>query len=189
MEGDMRFKAEINFVVLVAVFCLVGALGCGDDDSNAVDGGTDAGICDGVICDPPDSCIEYFIDSDSGYITVLETPVAGTCVPNSGQCMYNQSFSYMECEFGCIEQPGDDVCATDEHYTGIGMSCATHADCASYDATFCSPGGECTIENCDETVCPDSYTCCGPCALLEYKRVCVPDTSVGLGEDIGCPCD
>jgi len=112
MEGDMKLKAKMILFVLTLTVCISFVLGCGDDNSNAVDSGTDAGICDGVTCELDDSCTEMRL-VDGGFVTVLETPPDGSCDPNLGLCMYDQVFISIDCEFGCIEQPGDDVCATE----------------------------------------------------------------------------
>ena len=105
----MKLSLKPILTVLSAAVCLVLASGCGDDDSSADDGGTDAGLCDGVVCELEASCVERSL-GDGGVVEVLNLGSVGSCDPNDGTCMFNLSLNRVDCEFGCIEQPGDDVC-------------------------------------------------------------------------------
>jgi len=129
MEGNMKLKAKMILFVLATGVCLILVFGCGDDcecdDEGCIDGGTDtdtdtdkdsgtdSGVCDNAVCEnsSDDGCSETIL-LDGGVEHGLIFFDDGFCVPDfGGSCLIHDYIGYVVCEFGCIEQPGDDVCA------------------------------------------------------------------------------
>jgi hypothetical protein len=63
--------------------------------------------------------------------------------------------------------------------TGIGTPCSSHADCASFDATYCESfqSHQCLIEGCAVSPddCPTDYECCDLSSFGLENTLCVPD--------------
>lgn len=89
----------------------------------------------------------------------------------------------------CVPIVVDSGPSGDGGTTGLDEPCTSQSDCADYEASYCLLGQVCTFEGCDVTPCPDSWTCCGPCATSDNKNACVPDDYVSLAISFGCPCD
>ncbi|MFT3922981.1 MAG: hypothetical protein QM778_10635 [Myxococcales bacterium] len=71
--------------------------------------------------------------------------------------------------------------------TGVGEHCESAADCASFDAKYCTPiVNTCAVDNCasGENSCGSTYVCCDFSALLSGLSLCIsPDQLV----DDKCP--
>ncbi len=59
-------------------------------------------------------------------------------------------------------------------YTGVGASCTSHADCATYDADFCGQG-RCVVNDCTVGIdeCPRGQSCCDLSAF-GAGTICLP---------------
>ena len=78
--------------------------GCIEQEGNDTCG---PDMCEGVVCDTPpkdDECVAW-----GGQLKVFRD-MDGVCDPLTGKCYY--SGDYIDCEAGCVAQPGADVCAS-----------------------------------------------------------------------------
>ncbi|MGO8995025.1 MAG: hypothetical protein ACLQVI_17050 [Polyangiaceae bacterium] len=85
--------------------------------------------------------------------------------------------------------------------SGLGTSCVSSADCASFEANYClvSPNGGfpsfCTYTHCTVAICGASYGCCDCSAspLSEVNTyppgVCVLPTTAAALPSYGCTCE
>jgi len=120
----------------------------------------------GLACDSDDDCADatfdtcHLLDDGSGYCTNIG------CAP--GECTGGYACDTVVTPSYCARPPA-----------GTGMSCATDADCAGTEATFCETfqSHTCFVEGCalDGNDCPGKDCCdlTGPSLGMIKKTICV----------------
>ncbi|MEQ8272811.1 MAG: hypothetical protein RMA76_42215 [Deltaproteobacteria bacterium] len=81
-----------------------------------------------------------------------------------------------DCEDGAYCRPEGEAASCRAIPTGMGETCASHADCAAFEAAYCVPQGDvCLVSGCssDPDDCPPDWGCCGLSAF-GFEDVCVP---------------
>ncbi len=173
--------------------CLL-ALGCYDPDDRCSDNAKfseDTGLC---------VCRKGFVQSVGGCVEVLATPSgADETEPDeetdpeetASDTMATDAEDPDASDATVTDESGTDDSETDTEETpsGLGMSCASAADCAGLDATFCDTflAKICLVEGCEigGDPCPVGYDCQDLSMIGAAGNVCVP-ASCDLAAD-DCP--
>lgn len=128
----------------------------------------------GGACDSDAACVDpygYCADATGdGYCT------SSACTDNS------------DCEdvWTCVEESGSSYCKRPP--SGLGETCASQADCAGFEATYCETfqAKTCQLVGCAEgnTTCPGDWVCCDLRGALGVSMCVTPDVLDANGE---CP--
>jgi hypothetical protein len=174
----------------VPLSCLL-ALGCYDPDERCSDGAKfseDTGLC---------VCRKGFVQAVEGCVEVLATPTdAEETEPDEETDPEESTDDTESTDAANSDAAGTDESSTDDAETddteeapsGLGMSCASAADCAGLDATFCDTflAKICLVEGCEigGDPCPVGYEC-QDLSALGAGNVCTPMACDLAAED--CP--
>lgn len=136
---------------------------------------------------PGEACAETSIGASCTSAADCQTdfPYCVGAADGAGYCTSTDCASNADCPSNWSCETDGDTSYCHKPPSGLGESCQSSSDCASFEASFCETlqSHTCVVGNCAKSasICPNEWGCCDYSALLGAPlSVCVtPDKLVG----------